>query len=202
MANTEDPRVTAEMTLEEILEEGVLLLQKHHDPRGSEVTDAMTIDRAGAVLFNFYEDWLIALQTRAEAGGGDEMKDTRFTGATTTVSIPAGEDRDFEIVFPTDRVQVWWLRVRSNSGESGPGGRVQLFVDSLRVKPIYDRELQMGDPLVDVDDFIDRQSWGAFADDGSGLELDESDIPHMYGTITNGGSGPSTFTIRVVAQCT
>lgn len=192
------------MTLAEILDSCAALLQVKRDRRGSEVSEANTNTRVGQVWLNFVDDFLLSLKQQIEgvAAGSAQMKDTRFTGATTTASISAGADGDFEIAFPTERVHVWWLRVRSNSGESGPGGRIQLFADSLRTKTIYDSNLVMGDPPVDVDDFVDGMSWGAFADDGSGLELDGSDVPHMYGTITNGGSGASTFTVRVVAQCT
>jgi hypothetical protein len=194
MANHDDPRITSGMDLAAILAEGVLLLQKHHDPRGSVVTDAMTIEQAGAVLFNFYEDWLIALQGNVDSlgAGAAQVLDTRTIGAVTTATINAGASGDFEITVPSTRMSIQWLRCTSNAPSTG--GTLQFFADSARTKLVYESDLKMGDPPVDVADFVDGMAWGAFSDDSTGL----TDLK-LYGTVQNGGVSNSTYTLKLVA---
>lgn len=189
------------MTLAEILAEGVLLLQKHYDPRGSEVTDAMTIDQAGAVLFNFYEDWLIALQTKVDevvsTPAALSVKDTRTTGATTTSSIASAGSANFTISMPTDRVSVQWLRVKANNTEGytpSAESQISFYADADRTQLVYQSNLVSGVEADATADFVDGMAWGAFADNGDGLEENI-----LYGTIVNDGDAASTFTVRVVA---
>jgi hypothetical protein len=191
--------VTADMTLAEIVDAIGLLLQQKFDRDGSEVSDADTNTRAGAAWPNAVDDWLMALQTAVDdlksmAAADFAVKDTRNAGDVTTASIASLATGNFTIVMPSDRVAVQWLRVVSNSSQSGPTGRLQFFADAARTKQVYDSLLRMGDPPVDVDDFVDGMAWGAFADDSSGLESDT-----LYGSVTNGGGSASTFTVKVVA---
>lgn len=195
MANLSDPRVTAGMDLAAIMAEGVLLLQQHHDPRGSEVGDEV-LDRFGARSLDFIQDWLLALQANVDSLGASsaQVLDTRTTGATTTGSIAAGDSGDFEIDVPSTRMTVQWLRVRRNSTESSATSSVQFYADAGRTKLVFDSDMKMGDPAVDVYDFADGLTWGAYSTDGTGLEDQK-----LYGTINNDGDGPSTYTIRMVA---
>jgi hypothetical protein len=181
------------MDLAAILAEGVLLLQKHHDPRGSEVDDAGMIDRVGARLLNFYEDWLIALQENVDSlgAGAAQVLDTRTTGATTTATINASATGDFEITVPSTRMSIQWLRCTSNAPSTG--GVLQFFADSARTKPVYESEMRAGDPPVDVADFVDGMAWGAFSDDSTGLTDSK-----LYGRIENTGVSNSTYTLRLV----
>lgn len=195
MANLSDPRVTAGMDLAAILAEGVLLLQQHHDPRGSEVGDEV-LDRFGARSLDFMQDWLIALQSNVDSLGASsaQVLDTRTTGATTTGSISAGASGDFEIDVPSTRMTFQWIRVRRNSTESTATSTVRFYADADRTKLVYESDLKSGDPAVDVYDFADGLTWGAFSDDGTGL-----DDLKLYGTIDNNGDGASTYTVRAVA---
>lgn len=194
------------MTLDELLEidDVNAALQEKFDRRGQEIKPEDTNTRLGSYLQNLVEDLIKALWQRTDtlvSGSAVQIFDTRTTGSTNTGSIAAGGSGEFEIEMPTERVSVQWLRVRANSGESGPGGRIRFYSDSARTKLVYDSDMKLGDPPVDVDDFVDGMAWGAFDEDGGGLELDEDDVPHIYGTVNNGGSGPSTFTVRLVAIC-
>lgn len=184
------------MDLAAILAEGVLLFQKHHDPRGSEVDDAGMIDRAGAALFNIYEDWLIALQTNYDAmsAASAQVFDTRSTGATTTASIASAATGNFEIVVPATRLTVSFLRCQRDAGAGSAGGVLSLYVDAARTKLCYRSEMKEGDPAVDVADFTDTLAWGSFSDDGTGL----TDLK-LYGSFQNLSASASTYTIRLVA---
>jgi hypothetical protein len=195
MANLSDPRVTAGMDLAAIMAEGVLLLQQHHDPRGSEVGDEV-LDRFGARSLDFIQDWLLALQANVDGLGASsaQVLDTRTTGSTSTGSIAAGASGNFEVDVPSSRMTFQWIRVRRNSTESSATSTVRLYADSDRTKLIYESDLKSGDPAIDVYDFADGLTWGAFSDDGTGLE----DLK-LYGTIDNDGDGPSVYVFRCVA---
>ena len=195
MANLPTPRITTLMDLADIVTEIGPLLQEKFDRDGSAVADDDTNTRAGAAWPNAVDDWLMALQERIDSlsAGMASVLDTRSAGSVTTASIAGLASGNFEITTPSDRMRFDFVRCLSNSSELGPTGRLQFYADTGRTKLVYDSALQMGEPPVDVDDFIDTLSWGAYADDNSDL-VDEI----LYGTVTNGGAGASTFTIYVV----
>lgn len=197
MANLSAPRINPGDDLATVLAEISDLLQPKYDPRGSEVAELDTRTRLGAVLQNVIEDWLIAIQTTLDGvtAGMAVVIDTRTSGATTTASIAGLASGNFTINVPSTRMHFDFVRCLSNSAELGPTGRLQFFADAARTKTVYDSLLQVGEPPADTDDFADTLSWGAYADDGTGL-ADEI----LYGTVTNGGAGASTFTIRVVGM--
>lgn len=174
-----------------------LVWQLKLDRRGSEVSEADTNRELGAVYLNLVDDWLIAMQTTIDSlgAGAAVVLDTRSSGETTTASIAGGATGDFEITVPKTRMRFDYLRCLSNSAQSGPTGRLQFFADAGRTKEVYNSLLKVGSPPVDTDDFVDSMSWGAYADDGTGL----TDLI-LYGTVTNGGGSASTFTIRVVGM--
>lgn len=166
-------------------------LQHKHDPRGSEVDPADTNTRAGAELFNAYDDALKALWQRGT------RTDTRVTGAVVTGSAASGGGTvDFEVSLDAGLTlyTVHWLRVVSDA--SSVGGRVQLYADSGRTKLVYDRDIvDTSDPPVAAAETYDANPWCAVSSDGTDLADSK-----LYGTITNDGGTNSTYTVSLIAQ--
>jgi hypothetical protein len=196
MANT-PARVTSAMGYSAFMAAVNDLLQLKHDPRGSEVSDLDTVQRAGAAWGNMVDDALIALWSKTDDITAESAVtyDTRES-PTVTSAVVEGAEVDFQIALSKTRATIDWLRVRANAGSVG--GMVRLYADSDRTKQVYESDIAAGDPPEPSDELVDGTPFACISSDGTSLD-DEI----LYGTIVGGtpDEGPSsTYSIYLVGH--
>ena len=171
------------------------LLTNKQDATGREATRAQSQTVATKHWGNFVDNVMNFVQKFFTRTTFDNRTAEGGTAVLTGIATSGGGTSDFEVDVACAQGQIVWLKLRSLSGPTSVGGKLEFFNNSLRTVKVVDIDIEAGNPPVASDTVIVGFAIALIADTGANLPDRK-----LYGRVTNDGATDSDYALEMVVQ--